>query len=57
MLKEYQEQIRENKMEMLRTTFLDSITMIIRKHDFISDIKFDKNYHTELQLGDGNYYL
>ena len=55
MLKEYQEIIRENKMEMLRTTFLDSITMIIRKHDFISDIKFDKDYHTELQLGDGNY--
>lgn len=55
MLKEYQEIIRENKMEMLRTTFLESITMIIRKHDFISDIKFDKDYHTELQLGDGNY--
>ena len=55
MLEEYQEVIRENKMEMLRNAFLDSITMIIRKHDFIRDIKFDKDYHTELQLEEGNY--
>ena len=40
---------------MLRNAFLDSITMIIRKHDFISDIKIDSDYHIELQMEDGNY--
>jgi len=55
MLDEYQDDIRENKLEMLRNAFLDSITMIIRKHDFISDIKIDSDYHIELQMEDGNY--
>jgi len=55
MLDEYQDDIRENKLEMLRNAFLDSITMIIRKHDFISDIKIDPDYHIELQMEDGNY--
>jgi len=55
MLDEYQEDIRENKLEMLRNAFLDSITMIIRKHDFISDIIIDSDYHIELQMADGNY--
>jgi len=55
MLDEYQDDIRENKLDMLRNAFLDSITMIIRKHDFISDIKIDSDYHIELQMADGNY--
>jgi len=55
MLDEYQDNIRESKLEILRNAFLDSITMIIRKHDFISDIKIDSNYHIDLQMADGNY--
>jgi len=55
MLDEYQDRIRENKMEMLRKAFLDSISMIIRKHDFINDIQIDSNYDIQLQREDGNY--
>ena len=55
MLDGYQDVIRKNKMEMLRNSFLDSITMIIWKHNFISDIKIDSDYHIELQREDGNY--
>lgn len=55
MLDEYQDVIREQKMEMLRNAFLDSITMIMRKHNFINDIKIDSNYQIQLQRGDGNY--
>ena len=55
MLIEYKDVIRENKMEMLSTTFLDSISMIIRKHDFINDIQIEPNYNIQLQREDGNY--
>ena len=55
MLDEYQGFIREDKMEMLRVSFLDAITMIIRKHDFINDIQIDTNYNIQLQRADGHY--
>jgi len=56
MLDEYQDAIREDKMEMLRNSFLDSISMIIRKHNFISDIKIDsETYQIQLKREDGNY--
>jgi DNA sulfur modification protein DndD len=56
MLGEYQHNIREDKMEMLRNTFLDSVSMILRKHNFINDIIIDSNtYQIQLKLEDGNY--
>ncbi|GAH62928.1 unnamed protein product, partial [marine sediment metagenome] len=56
MFDEYQDAIREDKMEMLQNSFLDSISMIIRKHNFISDIKIDsETYQIQLKREDGNY--
>ena len=51
----YQEKIREGKIDMLRTAFLDAISMIIRKHDFINDIIIDSKYNIQLQREDGHY--
>ena len=55
MLTEYTESIRDGKIEMLRTAFLDAISMIIRKHDFINDIQIDSDYNIRLQREDGHY--
>jgi DNA sulfur modification protein DndD len=55
MLTEYTEAIRDGKIEMLRTAFLDAISMIIRKHDFINDIQIDSDYNIQLQREDGHY--
>ena len=56
MLEKYQDAIREDKMEMLRKSFLGSISMILRKNNFISDIKIDsETYQIQLKREDGNY--
>lgn len=55
MLDEYKDAIRESKIDLMRDSFLDAISLIIRKHDFINDIKIDSNYNIQLQREDGNY--
>lgn len=55
MLEEYKDIIRESKMELLKTSFLDAMSMILRKHDFINDIQIDSNYSIKLQREDGNF--
>ena len=55
MLNEYKDDIRDGKIEMLRTAFLDAISMVIRKHDFINDILVDSDYNIQLQRENGNY--